>query len=96
MLLMKETKSSESGNIKKINAVKKRNRQKKNIPWENVFDTFEGVLKPFSETPQLLKFNAWFTFTISYEVFMTWNVNSLKTDHVHNLKRLTPFIVLDS
>ena len=29
---MKETKSSESGNIKKINAVKKRNRQKKNIP----------------------------------------------------------------
>ena len=41
MLLMKETKSSESGNIKKINAVKKRNRQKKNIPWENVFDTFE-------------------------------------------------------
>ena len=38
---MKETKSSESGNIKKINAVKKRNRQKENIPWENVFDTFE-------------------------------------------------------
>ena len=41
MLLMKETKSSESGNIKKINAVKKRNKKKKKIPWEDVFDTFE-------------------------------------------------------
>ena len=29
---MKETKSSESGNIKKINAVKKRNKKKKKIP----------------------------------------------------------------
>ena len=36
MLLMKETKSSESGNIKKINAVKK-----KKLLWGNVFDTFE-------------------------------------------------------
>ena len=40
MLLMKETKSSESGNIKKLNAVKRKKRKKK-LRWENVFDTFE-------------------------------------------------------
>ena len=94
MLLMKETKSSESGNIKKLNAVKKK-EEKKRVR-KCFWHFWRGVFKPFSEIPQLLKFNAWFTFTISYEIFMTWNVNSLKTDHVHNLKRLTPFIVLDS
>lgn len=96
MLLMKETKSSESGNIKKLNAVKKKKKKKKTTVRKCFWHFWRGVFKPFSETPQLLKFNAWFTFTISYEIFMTWNVNSLKTDHVHNLKRLTPFIVLDS
>ena len=30
------------------------------------------------------------------KIFMTRNVSSLKTDHVHNSSRLIPFIVLDS
>lgn len=68
MLLMKETKSSESGNIKKLNAVKKK---KKTTVRKCFWNFWRGVLKPFSETQQLLKFNAWFTFTISYEIFMT-------------------------
>ena len=48
MLLMKETKSSESENIKKINAVKKKRRKKL---WENVFDAFEEEYSNHSPKP---------------------------------------------
>ena len=50
MLLMKETKSSESGNIKKLNAVKRKKRKKK-LLWENVFDTFEEEYSNHSPKP---------------------------------------------
>lgn len=49
MLLMKETKSSESGNIKKLNAVKKKEEQKNYC--EKIFDTFEEEYSNHSPKP---------------------------------------------
>lgn len=52
---MKETKSNESGNVKKLNAVKKK---KKNYCKKMFLKLLKRNIKTFSETPRLLKFNA--------------------------------------
>lgn len=52
---MKETKSSESGNIKKINAVKKRNRQKKTYREKMFLTLLKRSIKTFLRNPTVVK-----------------------------------------
>lgn len=54
MLLMKETKSSESGNIKKINAVKKR-QKKKNYRKKMFLTLLKRSIKTFLRNPTVVK-----------------------------------------
>ena len=52
---MKETKSSESGNIKKINAVKKRNKTKKKYREKMFLKLLQRSIKTFLRNPTVVK-----------------------------------------
>ena len=55
MLLMKETKSSESGNIKKLNAVKKKRRKKKNYCEKMLLTLLKRSIQTILRNPTVVK-----------------------------------------
>ena len=68
MLLMKKTKSSESGSIKKLNAVKKK-KKKKNSCKKMFLKLLKRSIKTFLRNPTVVKISC-----VIYFYYFLWNI----------------------